>query len=224
MVDRFAFLTGANVYKVGLQMLNRYGRSVVPAAIVAAVLGSSACAGTSSFSAVSHDGAQSMPVQRPQTATADQCSTKACIYVTDRYVNQITVYTKGAHGNVAPLRNITGASTGLNEPIGIALDSSRAVHVANFTASSITVYAPNSNGNVAPTITISGSKTKMNGPVFVALDSSGKSYVVNFYGASVEVFAAGASGNVALASISACSCSRSMSARLISMSSDLELA
>jgi sugar lactone lactonase YvrE len=76
----------------------------------------------------------------------------------------LTVYAAGSNGNVAPTETITGAMTKLDEPVGIAVDSSDNIYAANSAASSITVYAAGSNGNVAPIDTITGAKTGLDGP------------------------------------------------------------
>jgi len=122
--------------------------------------------------------------------------------------DSITVFPPNSNGNVTPTAVITGANTGLNLPLGLALDSSGNIYVANEGsqnggADSITVYPPNSNGNVTPTATITGGNTGLSTPVGIALDSSANIYVAeeDYNGGdpdgSFEVFAAGSNGNVA---------------------------
>ncbi len=103
---------------------------------------------------------------------------------------------------------ITGDDTGLAEPIGVALDSSGNIYVANDFGGgagigSVTVYPFGSNGNVAPVTTIAGGKTGFDYPTGIALDSSRNIYVSNCGSdcggtneRSVEIFAAGSKGNV----------------------------
>src|SRR6266581_804323 len=55
--------------------------------------------------------------------------------------NSITVYGSRATGNATPSAMITGGSTGLNRPVGIALDAAGRIYVANSGNNSITVYA-----------------------------------------------------------------------------------
>lgn len=76
----------------------------------------------------------------------------------------ITVYAKGANGNVAPIRTISGSNTELNGPNGIALDSSGNIYVSQYFSNSVTVYANGANGDVAPIRTISGSATSLDEP------------------------------------------------------------
>lgn len=51
----------------------------------------------------------------------------------------ITVYAPGSNGNVPPLAEISGSSTGLKEPAGLALDASGDIYVPNVDNNSITV-------------------------------------------------------------------------------------
>src|SRR5208282_5495 len=90
----------------------------------------------------------------------------------------------------APLATISGSNTGLNAPVGIAVDSSGKIYVADLQAASVTVYSAGSNGNVAPLATISGSNTGLSGPFGIAVDSSGKIYVADYGAASVFVYPA----------------------------------
>ena len=65
---------------------------------------------------------------------------------------------------MAPISTISGPSTGLSEPKGIALDSHGNIYVTNrvgFSGASVTEYASGSNGNVTPVATISGPFTEL---------------------------------------------------------------
>ena len=74
--------------------------------------------------------------------------------------------------NEAPIATISGSSTGLSEPIGIAVDSSGNIYVADngeiFVPGNVFVYSAGSHGNVAPTATISGPLTELAAPLFIA--------------------------------------------------------
>lgn len=109
----------------------------------------------------------------------------------------VTVYAAGANGNVAPIRTIGGANTGLSGPGGIVLATAGNVYVANYYPSRVTVYAAGANGNVAPIQTIKGSKTGLTNPYGIAVGGHGLIYITNLYGNSVTVYAAGSTGNVA---------------------------
>lgn len=110
-------------------------RAVVVAlvALATAVLAIGACEDSSSGSAGSFslDGGGSFDIDAGQSTvdaatTPDSGATASLapgIYVANGTTNAITVYPLGAGGNVAPLRTIVGASTGLSTPIGMVVDS-----------------------------------------------------------------------------------------------------
>jgi hypothetical protein len=60
-----------------------------------------------------------------------------------------------SNGNVAPLATITGPSTVLSTPYGVAVDASRNIYVTNANAS-LNIYAAGADSNVAPITVISG--------------------------------------------------------------------
>lgn len=83
----------------------------------------------------------------------------------------ITVYNRTANGNVPPIagRTISGAATGLQIPIGLAVDTANnEVLVANFGGSdpTITIYNRMASGNAAPLRVIEGPATELQGPAF----------------------------------------------------------
>jgi DNA-binding beta-propeller fold protein YncE len=92
------------------------------------------------------------------------------IFVANTFNNSITVYGRTANGDVAPIRTISGASTGLSSPFGIAVDTvNNEIFVANFFNNSVTVYGRTANGDVAPVRTISGASTGLGRPTFLAV-------------------------------------------------------
>jgi 6-phosphogluconolactonase (cycloisomerase 2 family) len=138
----------------------------------------------------------------------------------------ITVYPPLGAGigilNEAPIAEIAGIKTLLDDPLGIAIDSQNNIYVANerggpvvrgkhFDKGSITVYPAGSDGNIAPLATISGKATGLSFPVSIALDSSDNIYVGNFYianvknplnlGGSITVYPAGSKGNASPSAI-----------------------
>jgi sugar lactone lactonase YvrE len=115
---------------------------------------------------------------------------------------EVAVFAANPTGVVSgvPVATIVGSNTGEDNPIGIALDASGKIYVANFgqyapAIQSITVYAANPTGtlNEAPLATIAGSNTALINPTAVAIDATGKVYVGNA-GASITVYAANPSG------------------------------
>ena len=102
---------------------------------------------------------------------------------------------------MSPSLQVSGASTGLSQPFGLALDGQGRLVVTNVAGNSIAIYAAGANGNVAPIRTIAGAATGLNVPSGVCLDASGTIYVTNANananGNSITEYAAGVAGNVA---------------------------
>jgi hypothetical protein len=130
----------------------------------------------------------------------------------------ITVYAASAHGNVAPIQTISGSSTGLSDPSGIAVDAAKNIYVTicasgcnsiHNSTGGVLVFAPGSNGDTAPIRTIEGASTGLQGPGSIALDAGAKIYVTQYYNNGngpclaaagriyVFVFPAAANGNAA---------------------------
>ena len=115
----------------------------------------------------------------------------------------ITIYPAGSNGNAMPTAIIAGDNTGLGDPQGIALDSTRNLYVTGYVSDvgySVNVYPMGSKGNVSPAATIVGADTGLDGTNGIALDSSGSLYLSNRYGGptgdgSVTVYPAGSTGD-----------------------------
>ena len=76
----------------------------------------------------------------------------------------ITVYERTASGNIAPIRALAGAATGLSAPLWLAVDSvNNELFVLNFDSTSmtsaVTVYSRTASGNTAPIRTLGGAAT-----------------------------------------------------------------
>ncbi len=113
----------------------------------------------------------------------------------------ITVYAAGSSGDSTPIATICGTNTGLLFPMGVAVDSSRNIYVADWGNNSVIVYPASSDGNVFPSATITGENTELNFPEGIAVDSSLNIYVANIGGGldgngSITVFSSGSFGNV----------------------------
>lgn len=81
----------------------------------------------------------------------------------------ITAYELTQSGNAAPEVVIKGSETGLDRPVGVAVDGAGFIYVSNFPypGGFFTVYKPGSNGNAAPIQTIKGSKVHVSGQIAV---------------------------------------------------------
>jgi hypothetical protein len=109
--------------------------------------------------------------------------------------SSVTEYAKGANGNVAPTVTISGASTGLSAPAGIALDTSHGVVVANRGNNTVTEYAPGVSGNAAPLTTISGVNTGLDDTDGIATAANPALVASNSFDNSITEYASGANGN-----------------------------
>ncbi len=138
------------------------------------------------------------------------------IYMTIQSRNSISVYRKQADGGEQPLRTIEGSDVQLEDPHGLALDTTnRLIFVSNFgnglvgtsarsgrygkfEPPSITVYPMDASGNVAPVRIIEGPSTLMNWPAHMAFHEERQElFVANDADNSILVFSASAEGNAA---------------------------
>jgi DNA-binding beta-propeller fold protein YncE len=111
----------------------------------------------------------------------------------------ITVYSRTAEGDAAPLRKIQGEATGLNWPTGLAFDpQTNELFVANDASHEILVFDSRAAGNVAPKRVLKGAATKLANPTSVFADTKNRElWVANFGGHSATVYDISASGNTA---------------------------
>lgn len=114
-------------------------------------------------------------------------------------LGSVTVYAAGSRGNVAPIAQINGQTSGdaMVNPSDVVLDAAGNIYVSGNTSNSLSVFAPGASGNPTPIRYISGSNTNLDQPSYLYVTPKGKLYVANFTGKSVNVYAPGANGNVA---------------------------
>src|ERR1700680_3928994 len=91
----------------------------------------------------------------------------------------IAVFAPSDTGCVSNNRIIAGPHTSLNQPYGIAVDSTGAIYTANASGASVAVFAPGASGDVAPRALIAGAKTQLDSPADVAVDTALRLYVTD---------------------------------------------
>lgn len=111
----------------------------------------------------------------------------------------ITVYSRTANGDVAPLRTIQGSRTGLNMPLGIFVDPIHdEIAVANNGGHNILIFSRTANGDIAPMRKIEGPATGLKNPSGVFIDTKNDEiWVANWGNHSATVYRRTAQGNVA---------------------------
>jgi DNA-binding beta-propeller fold protein YncE len=111
----------------------------------------------------------------------------------------ITVHSRTAGMDAAPLRTIQGPHTLLNLPDGIYRDPiTREIIVANTGDDSVLFFDKNASGDVAPLRVLKGAATKIKGPAGVSIDAKrNELWVASWDGHVAGVFPKTASGNVA---------------------------
>ena len=111
----------------------------------------------------------------------------------------ISVYSRTATGDTAPLRVIEGPRTQLNWPAALTVNMERGeLYVANDADHSVLVFRTSDSGNVAPTRIIKGPLTGIKNPTGVFLDTKNAELWVSSMGNHrATVYALDANGNVA---------------------------
>jgi DNA-binding beta-propeller fold protein YncE len=130
-------------------------------------------------------------------AVAAKLPAYGTVWVTAVGTASLMEFAPGAKGDTAPIADINGAATGLNDPSGLAIDHKGRLWVANFGSATISVFAPNATGNATPLMTLAGAKTELNTPGGIALAQNGDLWVANTGSRAILEFAPGAHGNVA---------------------------
>lgn len=111
----------------------------------------------------------------------------------------ITVFSRTAAGDTAPLRVIQGPRTGMDLPLGVFLDTkSNQLVVVNGGDDRLLFFDANAAGDIAPVRIIGGPATGMAGPTGVVIDQSrDELWVTNWSNHTVTAYPRTAEGNVA---------------------------
>ena len=101
------------------------------------------------------------------------------IIVANRAGTSVTVYSRTAIGDAAPLRTISGPGTGMGNPWGVVVDvTNNEILVAN-NGATLTVFARLATGNATPLRKITGANTLFNnGPIGISLDTKNNELAV----------------------------------------------
>jgi hypothetical protein len=120
------------------------------------------------------------------------------LYVGNSALNSVSVYSRTATGDVAPVRTLSGALTGLSYVQAVAVDVVNGeLFVASGGGPKITVYDLTSLGNIAPKRTIAGASTGLAQPLSFAVDTAHDELIVGTSNATVVVFDRNANGDIA---------------------------
>ena len=109
-----------------------------------------------------------------------------------------TVYLSTANANtilkfdsVGNQSTFATASSGLSDPLGLAVDSSGNLYVANGLSGTIEEFTPSGTGTV-----FASAASGLSGPFGLAFDSSGDLYVANSGNNTIEEFNSSGTGSV----------------------------
>src|ERR1043166_6023601 len=111
----------------------------------------------------------------------------------------ITVYSRTASGDAAPLQVIQGPKTQMNWPAGVAFDSRKnELFVANDMGDSILVFDGSASGDVAPIRVLKGPKTFIKNPTGIHVDvNNDELWVANFGNHTATAYKLTAAGDTA---------------------------
>jgi DNA-binding beta-propeller fold protein YncE len=110
----------------------------------------------------------------------------------------ITVYSKDAKGDAAPLRTIQGPKTQMDWPTGVAIDPVRnELFIANDGGNSVLVFDANASGDAAPIRVIKGPRSLVSNPTGIYLDQQNHElWVASFGNHTANVYSPDANGDV----------------------------
>jgi hypothetical protein len=127
----------------------------------------------------------------------------------------LTIYPPLATGDIRPIATIGGANTGLNDPVGVALDPRGNIYVVNQAGltglGTVTIYPAGSNGDAAPIKSFAAGGKRVMRPSGIALSANHEIYVTNQSlvggGSAVQVFSVGPRWQISPTNVIEGSCS-----------------
>ncbi|HUJ78870.1 MAG TPA: S8 family peptidase, partial [Nitrospiria bacterium] len=107
--------------------------------------------------------------------------------------DSVTIYSRTASGNAAPLRTLTGTMTGLSIPAGIFIDTVNVVGgeigVVNRANNSVTIFNRTADGDAVPLQTLAGPTLGLSSPTGIYVDTVHEEIgVVNRASPSVTIY------------------------------------
>jgi hypothetical protein len=122
------------------------------------------------------------------------------IYVANRDNGSVSWWPlAGPYGNVAPAGTVGGPTSGLSDPVALAVDSAGAVYTANDSAAQVVVFNAGLTGDVAATRTFTPTVGVETEGIYV--DAAGFEYEASYTTSLIAVMSPGASGTVAPARV-----------------------
>ena len=117
------------------------------------------------------------------------------LFVSNAGLGSVTVYSRTASGDAAPLRTLSGPATGLSFVSNLAVDvANNELFVAVLQGPAIKVYSLNASGNTAPIRTLS-TVPALSTPLSLTLDLTNDELIVGTSGSTIDVYSRAASGN-----------------------------
>lgn len=116
----------------------------------------------------------------------------------DNSGSSIRVFSREADGDVAPIRVIEGANTGLDLPVGVFVDLLHdEIYVTDPITDSVSVFPRTADGDVSPTRSISGPTTGLVANQWVFVSQRHDELYVSDRDSSIKVFSRTANGDAA---------------------------
>jgi len=101
----------------------------------------------------------------------------------------VLVFSAFVGGDVAPVREIGGITSGLDYVTGLAVDSSGDVYASSYNKHMVVVFGPGADGDATPIRRLVGSGTQLTYPMGLRLGADRSVVVAQLYGSAVNTYA-----------------------------------